>query len=527
MRLIMEIDLNQEKLCINKLICEKREVVFIEEDMIVPDSKPDILDAINVNGNVCVYKKEVLDGKVRVDGCVNTYIMYIPDSKENNLRGLNATLEFSQEIAISECKEGMQAVISLEIKDLECNVLNGRKINIRAGIEFKIKIFSNEYIDVITGINNIDDIQTLDKIFEVNSVLGNDSARVYLKDTLNIDNQDEIAEILKAEINLGDYDIKISYNKILSKCEAYVKIMYLTEDNRINTVEGKIPAVGFIDMQNVSEETICEINNQINNIIIRPNSAEDHSIYIEIEIETECTAFDKKKIALIQDLYSPSLNLDFSQRNINLLSEKNIKSKIITVTSSTNIPDIKEGKLLDIEVHISLTKEQKEMTKIIYEGEVLLNYIFLNNNGNVNSKVSKMPFEFNIENFDQDNNTNIETKLKIINKKCNVSNNGDIESSIDIEVISESWEKTSIDIIDNIEIKEIDKKTNNYDSLIIYIVQNGDTMWNIAKKFRSTVEDLAKMNEITDTDKIQVGQKIYIPKINVLSRKEKINEISA
>ena len=127
----MEVEVNKENLCINKLVCEKKEIIFVEEDMIVPDSKPDILNTINLNGNVCVYKKEVMDDKVKIEGNVNTYIMYLPDSKEDNLRGLTANINFSQAIAIPGSREGMIAVTCVTIKDMECKVLNGRKINVK------------------------------------------------------------------------------------------------------------------------------------------------------------------------------------------------------------------------------------------------------------------------------------------------------------------------------------------------------------------------------------------------------------
>ena len=113
---------------------------------------------------------------------------------------LNANIDFSQTIQIPECKEGMNATICVCIKDLECKVINGRKINLRAGLEAKIKMYSNEDVEIITGVNNIDDIQTLDKTFMVNSLVGNNSSRVYVKDSLNIGEQDEIAEILKADM---------------------------------------------------------------------------------------------------------------------------------------------------------------------------------------------------------------------------------------------------------------------------------------------------------------------------------------
>lgn len=51
---MMEIDVNKENICINKLVCEKKEMFFVEEDMIVPDSKPDILNSINLSRK-CMY----------------------------------------------------------------------------------------------------------------------------------------------------------------------------------------------------------------------------------------------------------------------------------------------------------------------------------------------------------------------------------------------------------------------------------------------------------------------------------------
>ena len=46
----------------------------------------------------------------------------------------------------------------------------------------------------------------------------------------------------------------------------------------------------------------------------------------------------------------------------------------------------------------------------------------------------------------------------------------------------------------------------------MYIVKKDDTLWKIAKRFGSTVEDIARVNGIQDEDKISVGQKIFIPR---------------
>ena len=47
----MEVEVSKENICINKLVSQKKEIIFVNTDMIVPDSKPDVLNTINVTGN--------------------------------------------------------------------------------------------------------------------------------------------------------------------------------------------------------------------------------------------------------------------------------------------------------------------------------------------------------------------------------------------------------------------------------------------------------------------------------------------
>ena len=47
-------EITKETVRINKVICEKKETINVQGDMIVPDSKPDILNTINTTGNICI-----------------------------------------------------------------------------------------------------------------------------------------------------------------------------------------------------------------------------------------------------------------------------------------------------------------------------------------------------------------------------------------------------------------------------------------------------------------------------------------
>ena len=57
------------------------------------------------------------------------------------------------------------------------------------------------------------------------------------------------------------------------------------------------------------------------------------------------------------------------------------------------------------------------------------------------------------------------------------------------------------------------KEENDY---IIYTVKKGDTLWGIAKKYGTTIDELVKLNNIKNKDLIYVGQTLKIPSINYM-----------
>ena len=61
-----------------------------------------------------------------------------------------------------------------------------------------------------------------------------------------------------------------------------------------------------------------------------------------------------------------------------------------------------------------------------------------------------------------------------------------------------------------------------YRQIVIYMVKSGDTLWKIAKRFGSTVDDIARVNGMERPDRLNIGEKIYIPKYVLKRAKEPI-----
>ena len=513
----MEINTTKEALNVNKVICEKKEIINIQGDMIVPDSKPDILNTITMSGNACIYKKEIMEGKIRLDGNILTYIMYLADGSQDNIRGLNTGLDFSETINISELEMGMNVDVSTTVKFIECKVLNGRKIGIKVTLEVMMKVYSKESVEIITGLND-ENIQVLSQNMKVNSLLGDGTTKAFVKENVTIPSTDNLAEILSAQICLVDKDIKISYNKVLAKSEVEIKMAYLTEDGRICKIQSRLPLVGFIDMPNIKEENICETSYMIRNILLKPNSIEEHSVYIELEVEISCMAYEEKEIRIIQDMYCPGQKMQFNKTMVNTITDKQCKRNMCNIREKVSVPELETGTIVDVGINPIINKESRLNGRIVFEGELELNFIFTDNSAvGINTKKVTLPFEQSIDGISE--NCRLDTSIEV-NSQEFLNQTGVVSSNIDLNFETDSYRTTAIPVINDITTTP-EEDLEDY-SVIIYVVRAGDTLWKIAKRFGSTVDDIVRVNGIERPDKINVGEKIYIPKYVLRRAREPI-----
>ena len=79
-----------------------------------------------------------------------------------------------------------------------------------------------------------------------------------------------------------------------------------------------------------------------------------------------------------------------------------------------------------------------------------------------------------------------------------ITSDDSIDVKIDIIFNVTMAKSADINIIDD--IKEEENRSACTCSLVIYYVKDGDTLWKIAKKFGSTVEEIARINGIENVD---------------------------
>lgn len=505
----MAINLDKGSLAINQVITNRRWQESVQGDCIVPDIKPDILEVVGTSGTLNIYKREVMDGKVRIDGCVNIYVMYIgEDDSTRGVRSINHTLDFSQVFNIDEATCDMNESGEIVLQNIECKIVNERKISLRANIDFEIKLLANSNIEYV---NNIDirDVQKLENTIQVNQLLSTGFTKTITKETVNIDQSDNLAEILKVNTDICNKSIKVSYNKILTKADIKLKIMYLTEDNRIRVINNKFPIMGFVDMPDIKEDNNCDYDFEIKNMVIKPNNAQEHSIYIEIETGINVAAYERREINVIQDLYSPSTALRFEQREVRVIQNKQSFTGSLNINQK-ELLDIGDEKVYDADCAVLPNEIKVSNNEVYVGGNVSVTFIHsVNSMTGMQTKTVEIPFETRLKCLGVDNNSNVEVASSIASEDFNIMPGGEINININADFTVKSSNDTNIHLISNVDEQENEE---NFDyNMVIYTAKAGDSLWNIAKEFRSTMKSIMETNDLKDQS-IMPGTKLFIEK---------------
>jgi nucleoid-associated protein YgaU len=307
--------MEKQKIKINRKVMSSTKEIEVKSDIIVPDIKPDIVAIKSTNANTYIYKSEISRGKLRIDGNIDGYVLYLAENGES--RSLEITLDFNTNIEEDSLSENMKCKTNVAIQNIETKILNERKISITANVKIESDFYELEEIEFIKSIEDTK-IQLKEEKYKIKKVIGGNSAKAVLKESVEANNQMPISEIVKVNFELSNIENKASFNKVLSKADLNLNIVYQTEELKEDSITVTFPITSFIDIENVSEEYILDTTYCLRNMLFKVDSVVPSKITFEVDFEVNLDVYEEEEISIVQDMYSLEKDVEIKSKEIEL-----------------------------------------------------------------------------------------------------------------------------------------------------------------------------------------------------------------
>jgi hypothetical protein len=515
------VDLLKKNIHMNRRKSRAVSQLTLDDDYNVLDAKPDVNRIIQKKGDIAVDDIKVTQDHIVVIGSLEVKILYIGDTESKLVHKLEAKLSFEENINLDGVVSGDNIRLKWDIEDLSANLINSRKLNLKAIVTF-IASVEDEY-DTETAVDIEDeDISCKHKRIDTMQMVVNKKDTIRVKDEISLtSNKPNIYEILWDSIQLRGTDIRVVDEKVEVKGEFFIFILYAGDDenNTMQWLETALPFEGYVDCNGCRSDMISNIEISIMNteLEVRPDyDGEERIVQVDIVLELDMKLYEEEHIEILQDMYTPSQTLT------PITKEETYQSLLVKNFSKCRVND-----------RIRIDNNQTRMLQVCHsEGEVKIDEVTIVDNGiDVEGVVNilvlyitaddKMPF------YSMSGMVPFHHVIEApgIDKSCVYRLNATLEQLSTTMIDSEEMEaKATIDLNalvikrqkENIivDVEEADLDLNELQSLpglVGYIVQDGDTLWDIAKQFYTTTEQIKELNEIS-SEEVKLGDRLIIMK---------------
>lgn len=515
----MALELVRDLIRIDQVMGEEMTQAMVEGDVVVPDSKPDADKILSINGGVVITDKEIVENRIILEGIVNVRILYISNEGEQPLYYMEGSFGFTQQIDLPGISSRMDAEVHAEIEHLNGSIVNSRKLNVKCVLNFSGKVVDRSQIDVIKDVKGIGDIQVLKDYVEISDTVGENSSHATVRQEFEIPaDQPPIKEILKTEVTIGEREGRITGDRINIQGILKITTLYIGDDeeNSINTVKYQIPFSHYIEIPGavpgMSERVQYSVEDYYSTVK-ENQEGQRRSIEYEVVVKAEGRVEATQQMEILVDAYSPTVNLNVRKSSLKLKKTLDSIVEEVVVKEEVDLPGDCPGiaEICNVEAAPVLTDFGISDDNIVIEGLLCIKALYITENYRDMLYVyeDEIPFrhatELPVDGYQMD--IDVDMYLEDFQYRMLDPDLLEVRGRIKVEIeISKTFTKEAL--MDVEETEEGEK--NPGASIVVYVVQPEDTLWKIAKKFNTTIEELVKINSIEEPDKLVSGQKLII-----------------
>ena len=471
-----------------------QDIRFQEEtaEMIVPDSYPDISSAAYCNAVAILRGKDCREGSVTVAGGIKGCVFCIPEDGSYP-RNIEIYIPFSVKFENPALTSHTQTLCTVKVCSADARLINSRKVMLR--VKLGCEVTAYEECSEIRYLleDDVSGLQTKNVSYATKLPLEIGEKSFSVSDTVDLPaDKSLITEVYEFHSRAELTDEKLEGNKAVYKGILHCKILYLTESGKLCLHEQNLPFSQYCEMHADYDEESVQTKLVITGYDLEPASSENDRFVVTVNILAQCVVQGVHTLDLIEDAYSTKGELQPQW------SEFILEGSLDQHTTTQTVRNRLSGKLrevLDATVCCDYPSVTRSMDKSVVKVPLIIKILGYDENGVICSTVSNAEAVYDIALL---NSADCRASADIVGKTQIAPDASGIEAQCSVQINIDCRSREKLRTLCAGTIEET-KNNENKPALVVRMVDRDASLWDIAKTYGTTVEDIVSVNQLDKT----------------------------
>lgn len=514
-------ELVKKNIHFNRVAKEARNQITLEEDINLPDTKEDMESIVFYNYRVIIEEVKTGEQKVHIRGKIVYSILY-KSEETGRLCSMEGSIPVSEQLYMEGVGGADKVQIRPQVEDFSAGIINSRKISIQSVLELYAYVQEMYDEEITTGLEGVPcEMLQKDCDFTQLAVCKKDIFR--FRESVTIpNNMPNVEDVVWSSIKVKDMEYKPLDGQLSVQGKIHIFVIYDGERESYNQMhQTVIPFSTMMECSGCNMNMMSQISFEVvdSQLHLEPDyDGEARSFSVELVMELDMKLYEMQKVSTLWDVYGiqNELNPDVRAISYDVLKEQNAGT--IRVVDKINMPagDLGQAKIVYTDGKSVLEKCEVTEEGIVLNGMLACQMLYSTGTGEneYSNRQFMIPFakviEFPDSISDDKKNITCNVLLNCSDMQSAFDMEGNLEVKADVTYNALVFENQAGRNIVDIDISEMDmEKYNSLPSMAICFVKQGDTLWDMGKKYCVPIKQIREMNQIS-SDEMKAGEKILI-----------------
>lgn len=474
---------------------------FFEEkvdlDIIIPDYCAAAVKILKCDVMPIITSASFDSDRMIIDGTCTANIIYV-DEETGLIKSINESSNFTQNQPLRESLVNYRTKIKLRTSNVICRLQNSRRISIKAMVGIAVKVMGNSLHELISGFED-ENIKSKYEDMECCVYINSGESDIRVSSEINTDAP--VVDIIKCDSDLLVSDVKVINDKAIIKGNAKIECLYTTGESKsdIECDSALVPFSEIIDIAGATEDAMCDVECCVTGLRIDiGTSTDDNVINIELDGRANASVYNNTTVHILKDVYSKTNQLSLQKEQ--MLIESLVNSMNFTNTANEGMEvDIDNAVIKNISARPMVKNISAEGDMLVIEGDLNISAIAFNDDEyRIIDKVS--PFKVTRDIGEQYAQMRCEANVNCVDINFSMPNNNSIDCKLELQFNIMVFAGFSCDVISDVMLAQDVPSGKLGSKVVLYYADEGENLWNIAKKYCTSVDVLKRDNDIESED---------------------------